>query len=91
MNGHVVATWSLNGTTLTVKPLERGERHGVVKALHADAADVVRFLGLPDETDGRRRSGLIGRGLIDRGYDGGAKPWRTVFSVTTRGSTNCSR
>ena len=40
----------LSGTTLTLKPLEPVSA-AVVKALRADAADVVRFLGLADETE----------------------------------------
>ena len=50
VKGRVVATWSLSGATLTLKPLEPVSA-AVVKALRADAADVVRFLGLPDETE----------------------------------------
>jgi Winged helix DNA-binding domain len=49
VKGRVVATWGLSGTTLTLKPLEPVSA-AVVKALRADAADVVRFLGLADET-----------------------------------------
>ena len=50
VKGRVVATWSLSGATLTLKPLEPVSAT-VVTALRADAADVVRFLGLADETE----------------------------------------
>ena len=48
VDGHVVATWTLSGATLTVKLLEPVNARAI-KALRADAADVLRFLGLPDD------------------------------------------
>jgi hypothetical protein len=48
VDGRAVATWGLSGSTLTVKPLEP-LKPAVVKALRADAADVLRFL---DRADG---------------------------------------
>jgi hypothetical protein len=50
VKGRVVAIWGLSGTTLTLQLLEPLSA-GVVKALRGDAADVVRFLGLPDTTE----------------------------------------
>jgi hypothetical protein len=50
VKGRVVATWTLRGTTLTVRLLERVTA-SAVKALRVDAADIVRFLGLPDRTE----------------------------------------
>lgn len=47
VDGSVVGTWRLNGTTLTITPLEK-LKVATIKALRADAADVVRFLGLSD-------------------------------------------
>lgn len=47
VRGRVVATWGLSGTTLTVKLLETVNATAVT-ALRRDAADVLRFLGLPD-------------------------------------------
>lgn len=47
VDGRVVATWRLASGTLTLKPLERIPP-GALGALNADAADVFRFLGLPD-------------------------------------------
>jgi hypothetical protein len=44
VDGRAVATWGLNGSTLTVKPLEP-LKPAVVTALRTDAADVLRFLG----------------------------------------------
>jgi hypothetical protein len=44
VEGRVVGTWSLSGTTLTVKLLERLKARSV-NALRTDAADVRRFLG----------------------------------------------
>jgi hypothetical protein len=48
-DGRVVGTWGLSGTTLTVTLLEQVEA-AVVTALRRDAADVPRFLGLPDSS-----------------------------------------
>jgi hypothetical protein len=50
LDGRAVATWGLSGGTLTVRPLEKLSRT-VVTALRADAADVMRFLGLPEGTE----------------------------------------
>ena len=50
VGGRVVATWGLNGTTLTVKFLEP-VKAPVVSALRKDAADVLRFLELTDRSD----------------------------------------
>jgi len=47
VDGLVVATWGLSSGTLTLKPLERIPPEAL-GALKADAADVFRFLGLPD-------------------------------------------
>jgi hypothetical protein len=44
VEGRVVGTWSLIGTTLTVKLLEKIKAPSA-EALRADAADVLRFLG----------------------------------------------
>jgi hypothetical protein len=44
VEGRVVGTWSLSGTTLTVKLLEEVNSRSV-DALRTDAADVRRFLG----------------------------------------------
>jgi hypothetical protein len=49
VDGRVVGTWGLRDTTLTVTPLEKIST-SAVDALREDAADVVRFLGLPDST-----------------------------------------
>ena len=49
VEGRVVATWGLSGTTLTVKLLEK-VKDSAVDALREDAADVLRFLGLPDRS-----------------------------------------
>ena len=50
VEGRVVGTWGLGGTTLTVKLLEQvAAQH--VDALRDDAADVLRFLGVTDRTD----------------------------------------
>ncbi len=50
VEGRVVGTWGLRGTTLTVKLLEKvAAQH--VDALRDDAADVLRFLGVTDRTD----------------------------------------
>ena len=46
VDGRVVATWGLSGTTLTVKLLEAVNATAVA-ALRRDATDVFRFLGLP--------------------------------------------
>jgi hypothetical protein len=48
--GRAVATWGLSGSRLTVKPLEP-LKPAVVKALRADAADVLRFLDRTDRCD----------------------------------------
>ena len=44
VEGRVVGTWGLSGTTLAVKLLEKVKKQNV-EALRADAADVLRFLG----------------------------------------------
>ena len=49
VEGRVVGTWGLNGTTLTIRLLERVKAQHV-EALRSDAADVLRFLGLADRT-----------------------------------------
>ncbi len=46
VGGRVVATWSLAGGIVTLKPLEEIDA-GALAALTTDAADVLRFLGLP--------------------------------------------
>ena len=46
VGGRVVATWSLAGGIVTLKPLEEIDA-GALAALATDAADVLRFLGLP--------------------------------------------
>jgi hypothetical protein len=46
VGGRVVATWTLPSGTVTVAPLEPLSRDDQVH-LSADAADVLRFLGLP--------------------------------------------
>jgi hypothetical protein len=43
VDGRVIAVWRLSGTTLTVKLLEAAEA-STMKALRAEAADVLRFL-----------------------------------------------
>jgi hypothetical protein len=50
VDGRVVATWGLSGTTFTIKLLEK-VKASTVKLLRDDAADVVRFLALPDRTE----------------------------------------
>ena len=50
VDGRVVATWGLNGTTLTVTLLEK-VKAATVDALRREAADVLRFLGLPERSD----------------------------------------
>ena len=46
--GRAVATWSLPGGVVSIRPLER-IRPGDIDALIADGAGVLRFLGLPDQ------------------------------------------
>jgi hypothetical protein len=48
--GRVVATWRLTGPTLTVQLLEQ-VKASTVSALRDDGADVLRFLGLPDQSE----------------------------------------
>jgi hypothetical protein len=50
VEGRVVGTWGLNGTTLTVKFLEKVKAPDA-DALREDVADVLRFLGLTDRAD----------------------------------------
>jgi hypothetical protein len=50
VDGRVVATWGLAGTTLTVKLLEKVSA-SAVNALRRDATDVLRFLALPDRSE----------------------------------------
>jgi hypothetical protein len=50
VDGRVVATWALSGTTLTVKLLEK-VKPATIKVLRDDAADVLRFLELSDRTE----------------------------------------
>ena len=50
VEGRVVGTWGLSGTTLTVKLLEKVKAPDV-DALREDAADVLRFLPLTDRAD----------------------------------------
>jgi winged helix DNA-binding protein len=52
VEGRVVATWGLSGTTLTVRLLETVKAKAVT-ALREDATDVLRFLGLPKDSDVR--------------------------------------
>ena len=47
VEGRIVATWGLSGSTVTVKLLEQ-LKASAVDALNHDAADVLRFLGLPE-------------------------------------------
>lgn len=49
VDGHIVATWSLRSATLTVQLLET-VKPAAVKALRADAVDVLHYLALPDDT-----------------------------------------
>jgi hypothetical protein len=49
VDGRVVATWGLTGTTLTVRLLETVKARAVT-ALRRDGADVLRFLGLPEDS-----------------------------------------
>jgi hypothetical protein len=49
VEGRVVATWGLRGARLTVRLLEPVTT-SVIDVLREDAADVLRFLGLPDGT-----------------------------------------
>jgi hypothetical protein len=46
VNGRVVATWALSAGALTITALERTPP-AATDALVRDAADVLRFLGLP--------------------------------------------
>ena len=48
VEGRVVATWSLPDGTVSIRPLERLPV-GARNALGTEAADVLRFLGLPDK------------------------------------------
>jgi hypothetical protein len=50
VEGRVVGTWGLSGTTLTVDLLEKVKASNVA-ALREDAADVLRFLGRTDRTE----------------------------------------
>ena len=50
VDGRAVAVWWLSGTTLTVKLME-DVKPAVIKALRNDAADLLRFLDRPQETD----------------------------------------
>ena len=50
VDGRAVAIWRLSGTTLTVKLME-AVKPAVVKALREDAADVLRFLDRPEESE----------------------------------------
>ncbi len=47
VDGRVAGTWNLTGGRLTLAPLQPLTA-GVLSDLEADAADVLRFLGLPD-------------------------------------------
>ncbi|MGZ4632334.1 MAG: winged helix DNA-binding domain-containing protein [Actinomycetes bacterium] len=49
VGGRVVATWSLAGGTVSIHPLEAVSAD-VLGALERDAVDVLRFLGLPEQT-----------------------------------------
>jgi hypothetical protein len=46
VGGRAVATWGLDGGCLTLRPLEK-IKAADLRALEADAAEVLRFLGLP--------------------------------------------
>jgi hypothetical protein len=48
VDGRAVATWGLADGTVTIRPLERIGRPALA-ALHDDARDVLRYLGLPGE------------------------------------------
>jgi Winged helix DNA-binding domain len=50
VRGRVVGVWTLNGTQLTVKLLEP-VTPAAVAALRTDASDVLRFLGLPEQSE----------------------------------------
>jgi hypothetical protein len=50
VEGRIVATWGLSGSTVTVKLLEQVTA-SAVDALRHDAADVLRFLGLPEDSE----------------------------------------
>ena len=47
VDGRVVATWSLVRGAVTIRPLEQIAKPAL-DALRADAADVLRYLGLPE-------------------------------------------
>jgi hypothetical protein len=47
VDGHVVATWTLPNGVVTIAPLEPIDSRARA-ALVRDAADVLRYLGLPD-------------------------------------------
>lgn len=47
--GRVVGTWALAGGTVSIRPLEPVSPHDL-DALDHDAADVLRFLGMPDRS-----------------------------------------
>ena len=47
VDGHVVATWRLAGGRVTIAPLEP-VADAALAALELDAAEVLRYLGLPD-------------------------------------------
>ena len=50
VGGHVVATWTLNGAALTVKPLEPRVRARRATRCAPTPPTSLRFLGLPDDT-----------------------------------------
>jgi hypothetical protein len=50
VDGRVVGTWTLNGPTLSVAPLE-DLAPVTVRAVRKDADDVLRFLGRPDNCE----------------------------------------
>lgn len=52
VEGRVIATWGLSGTRLTVRLLEKVKAKAIT-ALREDTSDVLRFLGLPEDSDVR--------------------------------------
>lgn len=56
VRGRAVATWGLDAGTVTLRPLERIAKADLV-ALDVEAADVLRFLGLPPRSLRLERSG----------------------------------